>query len=448
MLTLVLLLVLVAVCVALADWRWGIAAAILIALVQDPLRKMIPGTPGYLAMASAPVWLAVILSAIFVGQLHSRRYLEHFPRFARWIQVTLIYLALPAALSVTYGANGWMIALLGAFIYGMMYCTLVAGWSYPDLRHGTVRLLGLYAIAAGCALVGGFPDAWGWSERYPAIGTEALGALWVTHRTGEPVFMRAGFFRSPDVMGWHAAMVLMVSALLALRARGVVRGVWGALSVWGAANLWLCGRRKMVSMIPIFLGCYLFLLFRARGARRMLSILGTVLMIAGLMGYVVLTVTSDSSVETFYLTALSEAEVQVQRHGFEAVLETFRQAGFWGYGLGMSQQGIHHIPGEKPLIWQESGTSKLFVEFGVPGALLILGLGFVFLRTAYQVTGLPAREESTHVSAGLFSILAANAAAAVVSAQIFGDVFVAFFLSLLAGLLLAEVRAAPEPEGP
>lgn len=444
MLTLALLLILASVCVALSDWRRGIAAAIVIALVQDPLRKMIPGTPGYLAMASAPVWLATVLSAIYVGQLRSGSYLEHFPRLARWFQGTVLYLALPAALSLTYGANGWMIALLGAFIYAMMYGLLVAGWSYPGARHTAARLLGLYAAAAGIALLGGFPELWGWGERYAAIGTEALGAVWVTHRTGEAVFMRSGFFRGPDVMGWHAAMVFMVSVLLALRGRGAARWVWSALAVWGAANLWLCGRRKMVAMIPIFLGCHLFLLLRAQGARRMFATLGRGILIVGLAGYVVLSVTTDSSVETFYLTTISEAEGQVARHGFDSVLGTLRQSGFWGYGLGMSQQGIHHIPGEKPLIWQESGPSKLFVEFGVPGALLILALGFVFFRTAYEVTGLPAREESTQVSAGLFSILAANVAAGVVSAQIFGDVFVAVFLSLLAGLLFAQARSAPE----
>lgn len=444
MLTLTLILILIAVCVALADWRWGIAAAIVIALVQDPLRKMIPGTPGYLSMASAPVWLAIILSAIFVGQLHSRRYLDQFPRLAQWFQRTMAYMALPAALSITYWPNGWMIALLGAFIYGMMYCTLIAGWSYPDLRHWIARLMGFYAIAAGLALVGGYPDAWGWGERYAAIGTEAMGTVWVTHRTGEPVFMRAGFFRGPDVMGWHAAMVLMVSVLLALRARGIARWAWSALTVWGMANLWLCGRRKMVAMIPVFLGCYLFLLFRAHGARRMLSILSTVVLIAGLAGYVVLSMASDSAVETFYLTALSEAEGSVQRHGIDSVLETIRQSGFLGYGLGMSQQGIHRIPGKKPNIWQESGPSKLFVEFGVPGALLILGLGFVFLRTAYQVVSLPSPDESADLSAGIFAILAANVAAGVVSAQIYGDVFVAFFLSLLAGFLFAQVRSVPE----
>ena len=65
MLNLMLLLVLGGCALALANWRWGIAAAIVIGLLQDPLRKLVPGSPGYLAMASMPIWLATMASAAF-----------------------------------------------------------------------------------------------------------------------------------------------------------------------------------------------------------------------------------------------------------------------------------------------------------------------------------------------------------------------------------------------
>ena len=448
MLNFVLLLVLAGCAVALVNWRWGIAAAIVVGLLQDPLRKLVPGTPGYLAMASAPVWLAAMASAAFARELSIQRFFNGFPRLARWILLMMAYLAVPAALSASYGRNSWMITLLGGFVYATMFLALVAGWRYPGPRHRIGGLLVFYVAIASLLLVGGLLDSWGWGERFAAVGTASLGHVWVTHRTGEAVYMLAGFFRGPDIMGWHAALVLMVSTIMAFRSRGAARAAWIALAVWGALNIWLCGRRKMLSMIPIFLGCYLFLLFRFKDARRLVSIAGTVVMIGGMGWYFISSLYRDAAIEAFYLTAFTEAEEQIQHHGINAVVSTVKQAGFWGYGLGMSQQGIHHIPAEKPKLWQESGPGKLVAEFGVPGFLLISVLGFVFAKTAYLVVRQSRRDDSFYFTAGIFSLLAANLTSAVVSAQIFGDPFVSLFLAFLTGLLFSEARAASaEGEG-
>ena len=447
MLILILLLMLLGCAVALVDWRWGIAAAIVMGLLQDPLRKLVPGAPGYLAMGAMPVWLATMASAAFADQLLIQRFFACFPRLGKWIVATIAYLALPAMISATYGRNTWMITLLGVFVYATMFLSLVAGWRYPGARHRTGWILGFYAVIAAAFLIGGPLDAWGWGDRFPAVGTAAMGHVWVTYRTGEAVYMLAGLFRGPDVMGWHAALVFMISVIMAFRSRGAARWFWVALAAWGALNIWLCGRRKMLSMIPIFIGCYLFLVFRFKSGRRFVSMAGTVLMIGGLGWYLISSLYRDAEVQEFYLSAFTQAEEQIQRHGIDSVVSTVAQAGFWGYGLGMSQQGIHHIPAEKPRIWQESGPSKLVAEFGVPGSLLIAVLGFVFAKTAYLVVRQSRRDDSFYFTAGIFSILAANLTSAVVSAQIFGDPFVAMFLAFLSGLLLSAAHASPAAEG-
>lgn len=444
MLKLILLLIFSGCVLALANWRWGVAMAIVVGLLQDPLRKMVPGTPGYLAMASAPIWLATMASAAYVGQLNVQRFFACFPKLARWMLLWLAYLAIPATLSATYGHNSWMITILGAFVYGAMFMALVAGWEYPDGRHRIYRVLTFYAGGASLLLVGGLLEAWGWGNRFAAIGTEAMGGIWVTHRTGAAVYMLAGFFRGPDVMGWHAALVLMISILMAFRSRGATRWIWIAAAIWGLLNIWLCGRRKMLSMVPVFLGCYLYLIFRFKNVRRFISIAGTVILIGGLGLHGIAMYQRNAAVEAFYLSAFTEAGDQIQRHGVVSVLGTVAQAGFWGYGLGMSQQGVHHIPADKPKLWQESGPGKLVAEFGVIGALLTLGLGFAFIVTAYRVVCRSRRDDSFYLAAGLFSILAANLTSALVSAQIFGDPFVSLFLAFMAGLMFATVRAPTE----
>jgi hypothetical protein len=270
--------------------------------------------------------------------------------------------------------------------------------------------------------------------------------VWVTYRTGEAVYMLSGFFRGPDVMGWHAVMLTMVASLLAVRARGWKRLAWFALALWGLPNVWLCGRRKMLSMLPIFWGLLLLVSFRVRGAKRSLSAIGVALLLLGAGWYGVSGGQKVTALDTYYLTTIDEWDEQMWRHGVLAVVGTVRQAGFWGYGLGMSQQGLHHIAAEKPLVWQESGPSKLFAELGVPGALLFLALGFSLLRTIFSVVRLRASSPSFLLSAGLLAILGANLATAVVSAQIYGDPFIVIFLGFLTGLALSGARADPAAE--
>lgn len=455
MLILVILMALTASAVALMNWRWGILGAILIGLLQDSMRKMIPGTPAYLIMLSPVIWLLAMASAASSGQLSPHRFFSCFPRQGIWIQVFAAYLIIPAGISATYGANTWQITLLGGFVYITMFFVLVAGWRYAGPDASIKFFLTFYVSIVSLLLIGGPLEFLGFGDRFPFLGTAALGHTWVTYRTGTAVHMLSGFFRGPDIMGWHASLVFMISVIMAFRTRGVARVAWIALAVWGVLNVWLCGRRKMLSMIPFFMGCYLFLVFQAKNVRRIASILGTVLMISGLGWYFISSLYQDKGVEAFYLTALTDAEGRAHRHGINAVFSTLNQAGFWGYGLGMSQQGVHNIDAEKPRLWQESASGKLVAELGVPGALLFLALGAILLRTAYQVVRLSRKDSSFYFTAGIFSILVANLASAVVSAQIFGDPLIALLVTFLMGLLfsvarnpsLGRVAAPDEKEG-
>jgi hypothetical protein len=440
-------LVVLACLVALHNWRWGILAAVLVGLLQEPLRKLVPGAPALLVLASSPIWLCVVLSAANAGQLPVRRFLDAFPKLGRWTRIFAAYLVIPAAISATYGRNTWLITLLGAFVYGTMFLMVVAGWRYADRNTAPTRFLLVYGIAAALLLIGGPLEHLGVAEGSPLIGTGVFGHVWVTHRPGDAVYMLSGFFRSPDVMGWHAALVFMVAVIMAFRSKGPARGFWIAVAAWGVLNIWLCGRRKMLSMIPVFMACYLLLVFRFRKMQKILTFGALALVIGSLGWQLIAHWFYNEAVEKFYVSTWSEAEEQIQRHGLESVLGTTQQAGFWGYGLGMSQQGVRNIPNvETPRLWQESGPSKVVAELGVPGYVLYIILGLVMLVTAYHVVRLGQGQPSFFLTAGLLSVLIANIASSVVSAQIFGDPLVAFLLAFLMGLLLSEARPAAAPE--
>ena len=447
MLYLALLLIVAACSVAVYRWRWGVFAAIIVGLLQDPIRKMIPGVPAFLAMASLPVWMATLASASFSGEIKMRLFLSGFPRLTRWISVFSLYLLIPAALSASYGRNSWMITALGVVIYSTAFFVLAAGWRFPATHKSISKVLSFYAVCAAILLIGGPLDYIGFGERFSAIGTQALDMIWVTYRTGsEGLFMYAGFFRSPDVMGWHAALVTMVAGLMAARSRGWVRVFWILISVWGFLNVWICGRRKMISMLPIFGGVFLLLTYKFRDVRKTALLGAGAFLVVALAWYGVSRTYRTVSTDTFYLSAFEQMDEKFMQHGVGSVITTVQQAGFLGYGLGMGQQGVHNINAEKPRLWQEGGPGKIFAELGVPGAILLLGIGFVLFRTAYFVVGYTKEFPVFYECAGLLSILVANVASAVVSAQIFGDPFIMLLLAFFMGLILSGSRISQDKD--
>ena len=53
---------------SIKDWRRGIYLMILIGIVKDPIRKMIPDAPAYLALVTVPIWAGILLGALIENQ--------------------------------------------------------------------------------------------------------------------------------------------------------------------------------------------------------------------------------------------------------------------------------------------------------------------------------------------------------------------------------------------
>ncbi len=444
MLIVIFLLICAGCAAAVYRWRWGVFAAIAMALIQDPLRKMVPGVPGYLSMCSVPIWFVTLWMASVGGELSASRFLSSFPKLARWMVLFGFYLVVPAVISFSYGQGTWQITLLGATVYSAAFFVLIAGWNFPASGPSIRRILMFYALCASVLFIGGPLDYFGLAKGWPMVGTEAMNMVWLTARTGEVIYMYAGFFRSPDVMGWHASMVVMIAGLLAIRSRGWIRWVWVGVSIWAFLNLWICGRRKMIFMLPIFWATLLWLIYWFRSARRALGAAALLLLIIGAGWYSVASTYRKTTMDTFYGSVTEDWEERVVQHGMGAVMWTVKQVGFFGCGLGMGQQGVHLIRADKPRLWQEGGPGKVVAELGVPGGVLFLYVGAILMLTAYHVTGLRQGDLSFYTCAGIFSILVSNVASSVVSAQIFGDFFIILFLVFLLGLLLSGVRNREE----
>jgi hypothetical protein len=281
----------------------------------------------------------------------------------------------------------------------------------------------------------------GIAKAWKALGTSAMKHEWLQYSVyGTIVRMVAGFYRSPDVMGWHAIMLSMLSIILALQSSGHQRYLWIVIAGWGLMGGILCGRRKMIFMLPIFISVLCWL-YWSLPKRLKFSTLIAVILISSGTGYLIYKKMGPSpAIEKYYFQNPRLVFGRVEQHGFEALITTYRQSGIFGEGLGTATQGIHHLNVSKPRTWQEGGLGRILVELGVPGFLCFLFLSLTLASTMWRLISHSFDPSSSEffLRAGLVALIAANAVSFVVSHQIFGDPLVICFISLIIGFILSK----------
>lgn len=437
-------LIAVACLLGASNWRHALFMMVLIAAMQDPLRKLIPGTPGYLVLASMPVLGVAIISMVLKRPRWWKEFGSDFPKVGKAVKIFGLACIPAAIISATYGPGSWMLTILGAFSYGVLIFAVLVGFyfcrSLMDLR----RLLGTYCVVSGLMLTGGLLEYLQVVPDLPILGTKMLGMEWIRNSSDFTVNMMAGFYRSPDVMGWHAATTVMMSMILAFTTRGGTRWFWISLGMLAVVALLLCGRRKMVFMIPFFLAA-LTLLHIVAGRKGQLLGLVTLLLIPVLtIGIVGDWLGDESTFVRYYTENSGDTLDQLQTHGFISLFDTVQQSGFFGSGLGVATPGSHHLQVARPRVWQESGPSRIMVELGVPGFLAFVWMVATILKAAWNTVRVHLRSDTVYAryALGLMAFFMANVGSLVVSGQILADSFIAFFLGFSIGVVLSFGRTS------
>lgn len=456
---LLLLLVLLGCVRGLMDWRSAVYALVVIAAVQDPLRKLVPGSPGWMVLATAPVMAVAALQMMLSQPYWWSSFRANYPGVARamaWLGLACI----PAAvISATYGPGSWMLTLLGAFSYGILLMAILVGYHLPLSIEALRRFLGFYCGVSALMLTGGFLEYLEIGRGSALIGTQEMGMQWIRYSGDYVVDLIAGFYRSPDVMGWHAATTSMIAIGLGLTARGGARWGWVAVAAFAVAALLLCGRRKMVFMIPTFLLIMMWLYWTLARRQGFASLAGIVLVPLFSVLVVGNWLDDDSAQIRYYVDNAVDTVDQLERHGIESVVVTVQQAGFFGSGLGVATPGSHHLNVARPRVWQESAPSRVMVELGVPGFVALLVLVLSLVRALWWVTRYHLQSASPYAgyTVGLMAFFIVNIGSLTVSGQILADPFIASFLGLTIGIVLSFGRfygwapaampgAAPAPQ--
>jgi len=428
--------------VALYNWRWGVYAVVLAGFLQDPLRKLLPGEPVYMTL-----YAAVIFGFCVAGALVSNETLN-FEEITRWNPV----LYLPAALFVSWvvimtfktlaTVGSPVLAGIGAMSYLAPIPGLLLGYRFARDRRDIERFVAFYLIVnvAFCASLYLEKAGFDWE----VLGSVGEGFVFYPESGGVSI-LYSGFFRSPELAGWHAMAGICLVLLLGLTRKhsgGFFVMATGVIAVLLPALI-ITGRRKFLAGIVIFLAFSGFLMGYYRfGLQRFAYALIAVALAAGGFYYYITAselpgewlvyfersrTTSEDSLERFQLMTWGMLEWVVKRNGF------------FGSGAGTGSQGAQHFGGGSVLVGAaaEGGLGKVLAELGVPGMALLVWVGVAGMLYIFSVCGGVRKDPRVAPLVYCFvGFLGANIIIFTTAHQIFGDVFILIILGLILGFVM------------
>jgi hypothetical protein len=285
-----------------------------------------------------------------------------------------------------------------------------------------------------------FSDPW-----LGTIGLKKAVYRWYATSTsyyGEHIRMISGFYRSPEIMGWHAMTMVLFSMCLMLRRSNWIL-LWGLTATWGMYGVLLSGRRKMFLMILVFIGAFIFNFRSWRRTTWWLPAMACLVAVSGGLFYLV-----DENYLAAAESGLHNAGATAVEKGLTGPLWLAWNVGPFGFGVGTKAQGSQHLSFVPETPQFEGGFERVLVEIGIVGTLAAV----LMLAAALRATASCLRQARSHpdtevVGVALFSLISANLAAFVITFQIFGDPFVIILIGFLGGIMLSLPRViAPSVE--
>jgi hypothetical protein len=349
---------------------------------------------------------------------------------------------MPAAImSTVLYPRGWLLAAIGFSSYAAPFLGMALGYVFLRRQADLFRLMAFYCVVNGIALSGTLFEFFEWDV--PALG--GIKMIWLRYKPGYIVKLICGFYRSPDVMGLHAAFVAMFGVVLAMVPAWRGRWLWFTFTAWASTCLILSGRRKMIAMILVFGAVYVWLKLRQGGASALSSIVAASIAVTGGAYLLMQQVDVREEYVEYAGTTVTGAGERLRSNVVGGVVESAGTTGVFGYGLGTATQGSYYAATHGKRTWQEDGASRVFAEVGWLGAILfaaaLVQLGMAAIRVLKHSFG---RRDTGDLMFGLVGIVAACAGSFIVSHQAFsGDPAALMLTSFLLGCFFAGPLLPP-----
>jgi hypothetical protein len=141
--------------IALVDWRRGWFLAVVCGILQDPARKLTPGTPVVMTLSIVVVYAVVVFSAQSILQEYAREFGRRFSQVKLAASAVLLFLTLAAINGlVTYGLENWKAPALAFFIYCTPIPAVILGFTYLQREEQMYDFFRFYAALTCFALIG------------------------------------------------------------------------------------------------------------------------------------------------------------------------------------------------------------------------------------------------------------------------------------------------------
>jgi len=419
---------------ALVDWRRAWLLVMVCGVIQDPVRKLTAGSPVWISFAVVGLYAAILFAARNEMRAHAAEFTRRFKSISTGI-TTFIFLLLIAALNglVTYGFDKWPAPAVSFVTYVIPMIAALLGYTWLQREEMMLRFFRVYAVITSVALIGTVFEYWRVPSRM--LGLVSFEGDYIRHLPGIQVRMLSGIYRSPDVMAWHAGMLTAIGVAMVLRA-GLRRQmlIWSAAAGWGFLNCMIAGRRKAIYFVIIFCLMFVWRYMRRVRPSQMFATLGLLLILGVVINYL----SSDEGTSVYTRSAVATRGEIGQR--FEGgVMQTFREVGYMGAGLGTATQGVHHLLGSNGIGWQEGGLGKVAMEVGLPGLLALFFMVFIvgrMLLVLTRIDDVPGSSQFLRVM--LFALVNANIAGFIASAQAYNDAVLGLTAGFLVGGLFAS----------
>lgn len=441
---------------ALADWRKAIYPAIFLDFLRDPVRKLDPGEPVTITISVLALWGVITLSAWVQSRQQIQLAIREHPKVIAAFRLLVIALVPGCILSLLMYAGGYKMVALGVVSYLAPFAGILLGYLISMQPKEVGGFLKFYCLVNGVALIGVIGE-------YLRLEWPALGGLrgvdWIRYSDDGVVDLIGGWYRSPDIMGLHAAQVVMFSLTLAIQSSRRQSPFWLALAIFGSICLLLSGRRKMLGM-PLVFFASLVLLSYVRKIVRIHAIVVPIVAAAALIAGLYLVATEDyvaTEYMNFASTLFTEGANRYQEVVAGSIASTIAQSGVVGEGIGSATQGAYHLMNQSgdgsfggiqgtwaKGGWQEDGVSRVFRELGVFGVLFVLIAGWMMTTAIWNaIKRVPPHWHGALAQLCLISIVVANLASFTVSHQQFsGDPPSALIVLVLMGMALGVTSIA------
>jgi hypothetical protein len=424
--------------IAITNWKAGLYAAVVLDILRDPVRKLLEGHHPWITVSVAVVWLGIFLGAVQQNRREVLAMLRIFPKLRSAANLLVVALIPGAMLSIISYPGGYQLALIGGASYLAPLLGFAIGFALAGDRQFLYRWITFYTIANSIAMLSVLAEYWQFD--WPVLG--GMDFEWIRHQPGVIIRLIAGIYRSPDIMGIHAAHVCMFSALLVLQPRGRHRWFWIVLAAWGVVCLLLGGRRKSIGMPVVFAATYYLLgmWLKAADPRRLAQLATVGTLVLGLALMLAREADVSSEYGEYATTLFTEGAQRSNEMIVGSSVVTLRQSGILGSGLGTATQGRQHLQDvSQSGAWQEDGGSRLFKELGVPGILLAAVAALLFLhcfRTTLKV--MPLHHPLQVLQIGITAVVLANLASFAISHQQYsGDPSTGMMVCMFVGFVLS-----------